>query len=115
MNSKSQSLNTKENEDELKEDFSLLRQRQLEKNDELKEIDEENVVTEFNAVAFLSASKLSIKKSTSDNKNQTKNKFKEYFRNMPLKGFILAALCAILNSINLIITKLITEFSGNNI
>jgi hypothetical protein len=110
MNSKITSENKKKAEDELEED--LLKCNHIKFNTEIKEFEEENLVTEFDAVVFLSASKISIKNVARLNSNKKKNKFEKYFDKLPLKGIILAAMCAVFSSISIIITKLITEFSG---
>jgi hypothetical protein len=110
MNSKINSENKIKTEDELEED--LLKCNQIKINADIEEFEEENLITEFDAVVFLSASKISIKNVARVNSNQKKNKFEKYFEKLPLKGILLATMCAILSSISIIITKLITEFSG---
>ena len=111
MNS-SNDYDTARKADELNQGFLQL--NQLDKIGEDLEFNEENVVTELNEVAILSESKISLKKESENKANKKKNKFEKCFEKLPLKGFILATLCAVFNSIAAIFTKLVTEFSGKS-
>jgi hypothetical protein len=110
MNSSQDNEDTKKPDEEL--NHELLNLNHLGNKDDFYQFDEENVVTELNEVAYLSASKLSIRNTSQNQTTSKKNKFEKYFEKLPLKGFILATLCAVFNSIAAIFTKLVTEFSG---
>jgi hypothetical protein len=110
MNSLQDNENTQKPDEDLNQE--LLNINHLGNKEDFFQFDEENVVTELNEVAYLSASKLSIKNISQNQTSTKKNKFEKYFEKLPLKGFILATLCAVFNSIAAIFTKLVTEFSG---
>ena len=93
----------------------LLGLNKLEKENEKKEeFEEENLVSELNDIAILSTSKLTLRQTSKKDNiiDSKKSRFEILFEKLPLKGFILAVICAFINSITSILTKLVTELSG---
>jgi hypothetical protein len=73
---------------------------------------EENAITELNDVAILSSSKISLKSPIQKKNSKDSNGCKKFYKQIPLKGFIFTILCALVNSIASIFTKLCVHLSG---